>query len=191
MNFAAKSKSPANPALHMEPSPTVAYLGLGGNVGNPRAAIDVALTNLADNPNIAVRGISSLYQTAPIGLTAQPDFVNAVASIETRLSPEDLLSTTLHLENLLGRVRTERWAPRVIDIDVLLYGDRVISTDCITVPHPRMHERAFVLVPLAELAPDLRIPGFPDQTVAEMASKLVPETRITKIVGDGVQNVGT
>jgi len=185
MNFALESSLEARPEHELERSPETAYLGLGGNLDGATAAIASALELLDANPHIDVRAVSSLYQTAPIGLTAQPDFVNAVAHIETRLSPEDLLSATLHIENLLGRIRTERWGPRVIDIDVLLYGRREISTPRITVPHTRMHERAFVLVPLAELDPGLRIPGS-TETVIEAARRLANETRIVKVTEAGL-----
>jgi len=180
MNFALESTLQAPPEHDLESRPETAYLGLGGNLDGATAAISTALELLDVNPNIDVRAVSSLYQTAPIGLTSQPDFVNAVARIETRLSPEDLLSATLNIENLLGRIRTERWGPRVIDIDVLLYGNREISTPRMTVPHARMHERAFVLVPLAEVEPGLRLPGS-TETVFETAERLAKETRIVRV----------
>lgn len=184
MNYAPISPERVIPEDRLEPDAQIAYLGLGGNVGNPRASIDAALAHLDADSQISVLRVSSLYRTAPIGLTEQPDFLNAVAQIETRLAPEDLLTATLNIENLLGRVRTEKWAPRVIDIDVLLYSNRVLSTPRITTPHPRMHERAFVLVPLAELAPDLRMPGASESmTMAELAEILAAQTRIEKIDG--------
>lgn len=183
MNFADDSYLKALPNLQPQGRWVTAYLGLGANIGEPVEAIRSALALIDESPDIVVRKVSSLYRTAPIGLTAQPDFVNAVARLETRLPPEDLLSTVLNIENLLGRVRTERWAPRVIDVDVLLYGRREISTPEIAIPHPRMHERAFVLVPLAEIDPNLRIPGY-TETVAERAAVLAAETRIERIADD-------
>jgi len=185
MNFALESTLQAPPEHDLESRSETAFLGMGGNLDGARQAIASALELLDAHPNIDVRVVSSLYQTAPIGLTSQPDFVNAVACIETRLAPEDLLSATLHIENLLGRIRTERWGPRVIDIDVLLYGRRKISTPRMTVPHARMHERAFVLVPLAELEPDLRLPGS-TETVLEAADRLAKETRIVRVVESGL-----
>ena len=180
MNFAPDSDSQEIAQPVLEKTSQTAYLGLGGNLDGSTTAIASALALLDAHPHIDVLAVSSLYQTAPIGLTTQPDFVNAVARIETRLAPEDLLSTTLHIENLLGRIRTERWGPRVIDIDVLLYGHREISTPRMTVPHARMHERAFVLVPLAELEPDLRIPGS-TEPVLVAAERLAGDTRISKV----------
>lgn len=110
-------------------------------------------------PTISVTALSSLYETAPVGLTDQPQFLNGVAQIQTTLTPEGLLRAVLHLENQMGRVRTQRWGPRVIDIDVLVYADRQINSPTLTVPHPRLRERAFALVPLAEIAPELILPG--------------------------------
>jgi 2-amino-4-hydroxy-6-hydroxymethyldihydropteridine diphosphokinase len=152
-------------------------------------AIKAALGSLDAHPEIVVRRTSSLFQTAPIGLTAQSDFLNAVAEIESRLSPEDLLATTLHIENLIGRKRTHQWGPRVIDLDVLLYGDHQVVRPGISIPHPRMYERAFVLVPLAELAPDLKIPTdasstFPGETVCYRADRLAKSTRIERVPWD-------
>ena len=113
--------------------------------------------------------VSSLYETAAVGVTDQPDFLNAAAEVRTSLPAAALLSAFLNLENLLGRVRTFRWGPRVIDLDLLLYGDEQIALPTLTVPHPRLRERAFVLVPLAEIAPDLTLPG-DNQAVAELAN---------------------
>ena len=162
-----------------------AYVGIGSNLDGPAGQVRRALAALADVPQTRLVLQSSLFGSRPLGPAAQPDFVNAVAQIETRLSAKDLLATTLHIENLLGRTRTERWAPRVIDIDVLLYGDMRLSTPEITVPHPRMYDRAFVLVPLAELAPHLLVPteagAEPGETVTERAARLQGETRITRM----------
>lgn len=110
-------------------------------------------------PTIQVTAVSSLYETAPVGVTDQPPFLNAAAAIRTTLTPEGLLQALLHLENEMGRARTLRWGPRVIDIDILAFGERRISTPALTVPHPRLWERAFALVPLAEIAPGLTLPG--------------------------------
>ena len=132
-----------------------------------------------------VRQVSSLYETAAVGVTDQPDFLNAVAEVQTTLSATLLLDALLNLENLLGRVRTFRWGPRVIDLDLLLYGDEQIGLPHLTVPHPRLRERAFVLAPLAEVAPGLRLPG-DTQTVQERASNFV-----NNFHGDGnIRRVG-
>ena len=112
--------------------------------------------------------MSSVYETAPVGVTEQPEFLNAVAALETCLPATDLLDVLLNLENKLGRVRTFRWGPRVLDLDLLLYGDAQIMLPSLTVPHPRLRERAFVLVPLAEIAPELVLPG-EHKTVKELA----------------------
>ena len=128
-----------------------------------------ALSSLGDLPTIKVRQVSSLYETAAVGVTDQPDFLNAVAEIGTPLSAAALLDALLNLENLLGRKRTFRWGPRVIDLDLLLYGDEQIALPHLTVPHPRLRERAFVLIPLAEIAPQLTLPG-DGQAVAELAN---------------------
>lgn len=124
---------------------------------------------------------SSLYRTAPVGLTDQPDFLNAVVQIETALSPAELMSAVLSVEKNLGRVRTIRWGPRVIDIDVLLYGTLKIDTPLIVIPHPRMRERSFVMAPLSEIAPELIAPGG-TENAAEIAANL-GDKNFVKIVG--------
>jgi 2-amino-4-hydroxy-6-hydroxymethyldihydropteridine diphosphokinase len=136
-----------------------AFLGLGGNIGDPAAAMAAALRAIDADPACSVVAVSSLYRTPPWGKIDQPDFLNAVARIETALQPHDLLSLCLEEERLLKRVRSERWGPRTIDIDILLYGDRTIEEDGLTIPHPRLAERAFVLIPLAEIAPRMEIGG--------------------------------
>ena len=135
------------------------FLGLGSNLGDKEANIREALGRLARHPNVRLEQVSSLYETAPIGFTEQPDFVNAVVLIETRLSPVDLLHAVLGIENDMGRVRNRHWGPRVIDIDLLLFNNTEMDTPELTLPHPRMMERAFVMAPLAEIAPDLELPG--------------------------------
>jgi 2-amino-4-hydroxy-6-hydroxymethyldihydropteridine diphosphokinase len=123
-----------------------------------------ALRMLDADPQTGVVAVSSLYRTPPWGKTDQPDFLNAAAELSTRLSPHALLELCLEAERRLKRVREERWGPRLIDIDILTFGDRTIHEAGLDVPHPRMLERAFVLVPLAEIAPDLVVGG---STVAE------------------------
>jgi len=146
----------------------IAYVGLGANLGDRRAGLEAALRALEAHPQMRLARVSSLYETAPVGVTGQPDFLNAVAAVETTLAPRPLLDALLHLENLLGRVRTSRWGPRVIDLDLLLYGARTIALPGLDVPHPRLRERAFVLTPLAEIAPDLSLPG-DGKKVADLA----------------------
>jgi 2-amino-4-hydroxy-6-hydroxymethyldihydropteridine diphosphokinase len=141
---------------------TVAYVGLGGNVGDAPNALRAALAALDDLPGARLLRASRLYRTPAWGRQDQPDFINAVAALETTLSAQDLLDALLGVERTFGRDRdaeTRRWGPRILDLDLLLHGDAVIDEPGLTVPHPQLHARAFVLVPLLEIAPDLRIPG--------------------------------
>ena len=137
--------------------PTV-ILGLGSNMGDPVANIRRALRAINDQIG-PVRAVSSAYKTEPIGFTDQPDFVNAVVILETEFQPDEVLRAAQAIETRLGRKRTIRWGPRVIDIDVLFYDDRSIELPEILIPHPRIGERLFVLAPLAEVAPDWPIRG--------------------------------
>lgn len=136
-----------------------AFIALGANLGDPAATITVAFAALRQLPQTRVVATSHLYRTAPIGLAGQPDFINAAARVETGLAPEGLLDALLDIEQEFGRIRAERNGPRTLDLDVLLYDDLVLDTPRLTLPHPRLHLRAFVLQPLADLAPDLAIPG--------------------------------
>jgi 2-amino-4-hydroxy-6-hydroxymethyldihydropteridine diphosphokinase len=138
---------------------TIAYVGLGSNLGEPRAQVERALDALALLPRTHLMRRSSLYRTAPLGHAAQPDFVNAVAALDTELGAVELLRELQAIENRHGRLRSFANAPRTLDLDLLLYGDSRISTPELVVPHPRMHERAFVLQPLVEIAPLAYLPG--------------------------------
>lgn len=138
---------------------TTAYIALGANLGDPLATLNEALAALDAVIGVRVAARSSLYRTAPVGFDGQPDFINAVAAVATTLAPEVLLATLLGIENDFGRIRREKDGPRSLDLDLLLYGDRVMASPTLTLPHPRLHLRAFVLVPLAEIAPDLKLPG--------------------------------
>ncbi|PZV36085.1 2-amino-4-hydroxy-6-hydroxymethyldihydropteridine diphosphokinase [Mesorhizobium kowhaii] len=140
------------------PNSTV-YLSLGGNLGDPAKSMGAALRMLDADADTRVTGVSSLYRTPPWGKLDQPDFLNAAAEISTGLAPRALLDLCLDAERRLKRVREERWGPRLIDIDILVFGDRVIHETGLEVPHPRMLERAFVLAPLAEIAPGLVVGG--------------------------------
>ncbi|MER9434128.1 2-amino-4-hydroxy-6-hydroxymethyldihydropteridine diphosphokinase [Mesorhizobium sp. M0618] len=140
------------------PNSTV-YLSLGGNLGDPAKSMGAALRILDADADTRVTGVSSLYRTPPWGKLDQPDFLNAAAEISTVLAPRALLDLCLDAERKLKRVREERWGPRLIDIDILVFGDRVIHETGLEVPHPRMLERAFVLAPLAEIAPGLVVSG--------------------------------
>lgn len=136
-----------------------AYVALGANLENPIAQVRAGIEALAALPGTRLIGQSSLYRTAPVGYAAQPDFINAVAAIETTLGPRKLLDALLAIELKHRRVRDYPNAPRTLDLDLLLYGDIELDEDGLTIPHPRMHERAFVLAPLAEITPHCAIPG--------------------------------
>lgn len=136
---------------------TRVFLGLGGNIGEPAKAMAAALNALNANADVCVGQVSALYRTPPWGKKDQPDFLNAAAEIRTNLTPRQLLDLCLKTERALKRARRERWGPRLIDIDILLFGEERISQGGLEIPHPRMLERAFVLVPLAEIAPDLAV----------------------------------
>jgi 2-amino-4-hydroxy-6-hydroxymethyldihydropteridine diphosphokinase len=143
----------------MNKNPAHAYIALGSNLANPAQQVIRAFAALDGLPNSQLLARSSLYLTAPVGYADQPDFINAVAHISTELTPAQLLNAVLEVEHQFGRERTFQNAPRILDLDVLLYDDAQLHEAGLTLPHPRMHERAFVLVPLAEIAPDLKIPG--------------------------------
>jgi 2-amino-4-hydroxy-6-hydroxymethyldihydropteridine diphosphokinase len=135
-------------------------VGLGSNLAGPRSQVEHGLDALARLPQTDVLRQSHLYRSAPWGVRDQPEFVNAVAGIETALSPRDLMQSLLAIERASGRERSgDRWGPRILDLDLLLYADRIIDEPGLHVPHPHLHERAFVLLPMAEIAPDLQIPG--------------------------------
>lgn len=137
-----------------------AYVGLGSNLGEREATLWKALEGLGATEGIEVLAVSSFRETDPVGVVDQPRFVNAAAALETSLSPRELLERLLDVERSLGRDRAveERWGPRTLDLDLLLYGGESIDEPGLEVPHPRLTERAFVLEPLLELDPDLRLP---------------------------------
>ena len=141
------------------PALVTAYIALGSNLGDPSAQIRSALSTLAAMLETRLVRHSSLYLNPPVGYLDQPDFVNAAAEIRTRLAPRDLLDQLLALERNQGRARDFPNAPRTIDLDILLYGGHLVNEPGLVIPHPRMLERAFVLVPLAEIAPDAVVPG--------------------------------
>jgi 2-amino-4-hydroxy-6-hydroxymethyldihydropteridine diphosphokinase len=136
-----------------------AYIGLGANLDDPAARVRDAFVELAALPETQLVTRSALYRTQPQGYAAQPDFVNAVAALDTGLAPAELLDRLQAIETKAGRRRSFPNAPRTLDLDLLLYDTRRIEQPGLVVPHPRMHERAFVLVPLLEIAPEARIPG--------------------------------
>lgn len=139
---------------------TKAYVALGANLGNPQKALQAALEDLRQTAGVGVTAVSSFYRTAPVE-SSGPDYVNAVAEVATTLEASELLHVLQRIENAHGRVRPVGVvnAPRTLDLDLLLFGKDTVATSELTVPHPRMHMRAFVLVPLLEIAPDAVIPG--------------------------------
>jgi len=133
----------------------IAYLCLGSNLNNPETQVQQAFQKLREDPNISILKSSSLIQTKPVGNINQPDFYNQVIEVETSYSSDELLQKALNLENQMGRVRSEHWGPRIIDIDILLYEDEIKHTQDLILPHPEMTKRKFVLELLCSIAPDL------------------------------------
>jgi 2-amino-4-hydroxy-6-hydroxymethyldihydropteridine diphosphokinase len=145
----------------MSTEPTRAYVGLGGNVGDVEATMMEALLVIDGLPQTSIRAQSGFYRSSPWGRTDQDDFLNAVIELQTRLAPRVLLDYLLEVETRFGRVRdqSDKWGPRTLDLDLLLFGEDILDLPGMHVPHPRLHERAFVLVPLAEIAAKLQVPG--------------------------------
>ncbi len=154
---------------------TLAVVGLGANLGDARTSVLGALGVLDLLPSTQLLRASKLYRTAAWGHTDQPDFINAVAMLETALGARALLDGLLAIERDFGRIRTinERWGPRTLDLDLLLFGDDVIDEPGLQVPHPHLHERAFALLPLAEIAPEMTIPGL--AKVGELAATMASD----------------
>jgi len=149
----------------------VAYLSLGSNMGNRMNNLKEALKRLQSDYTVTVVNVSSIYETDPVGYEEQDLFLNMVAQINTTLSPYQLLEACLQVEKDLGRKREIYWGPRTIDLDILLYNDENIITEMLVVPHPRMHERSFVMIPLVEISPDILLPTF-KQPLYEIADQL-------------------
>jgi len=154
------------------------YLSLGSNVGDRAANLRSAIRRLTTLGQ--VEGISSFYETEPVEFTAQPWFLNCVVKLDTEKMPKQLLSGILDVEQQMGRRRTQKKGPRTIDIDILLFGNSIIETKGLTVPHPALHERRFVLEPLAEIAPDVRHPAF-KRTIRELRDTLPPGQAVRKL----------
>jgi 2-amino-4-hydroxy-6-hydroxymethyldihydropteridine diphosphokinase len=149
---------PLGPAEITALKPVIAYIGLGANLGDPRRQVEEAVTHLGEADEIEILRVSSCYLTPPLGPPGQPWYVNAAVQVKTRLTPEELMRVLIGIETAMGRIRGERWGPRLIDLDLLLYNGEIITGPDLTAPHPEMHRRAFVLAPLAEIAPEARHP---------------------------------
>jgi 2-amino-4-hydroxy-6-hydroxymethyldihydropteridine diphosphokinase len=161
-----------------------AYIALGSNLGDRRDNLERALALLRARAGVVVTAVSSFIETEPVGGPPQGRFLNAAAALETALSPHDLLAMLLDIEQQLGRVRAERWGPRVIDLDLLLCGNEVAADPDLTLPHPRMHERRFVLEPLAEIAADAVHP-----VLRRSIGELLEERRRADTHGSGQRNL--
>jgi 2-amino-4-hydroxy-6-hydroxymethyldihydropteridine diphosphokinase len=170
-----------------QPRPVVAFLGLGSNQGDRAGMLAQARTLLAGADLFLLRA-SHLYESAPWGVPDQPWFLNQVLEMRTVLSPQALLGRCRAVEAQLGRVRTRRWGPRTIDVDILLYADLMISAATLTLPHPHLRERAFVLVPLLELAPDIRLPT--GERVADLLAKLPDRGDVRELIAPPQENTG-
>ena len=147
----------------------IAYLLIGGNIGNRMANLEKAKNSIANNCG-TLKGASNIFETAAWGLEDQPHFLNQALAVQTPLPPKELLHCLLQIEKSLGRERDEKWGPRLIDIDILLYNDAVVHEEGLTIPHPQMHNRRFVLQPLAELVPNLVHPLF-QKTIAQLLAE--------------------
>lgn len=156
---------------------TDVFLGLGSNVGDRENQLKEAIRLLYEQSGIKVVKVSSFYETEPVGYVDQPDFLNLCVEIQTELSPKAVLERGLAIEQQLHRVRKERWGPRTLDIDILLYGDQIIEEQDLTIPHPRMTERAFVLIPLQEIAPNKVEP----RTQTKIKDITVPNETVKKV----------
>jgi 2-amino-4-hydroxy-6-hydroxymethyldihydropteridine diphosphokinase len=154
------------------------YLSLGSNLGDRAANLREAIQKLADIGNVVTA--SSLYETEPVELTAQPWFLNCAVKLDTEKMPRQLISAILSLEQSMGRQRKQKKGPRIIDIDILLFGSSVIEIPSLTIPHPKLHERRFVLEPLAEIAPDARHPVF-KRSMRELRDALPPGQTVKKL----------
>ena len=157
----------------------VAYLGLGSNLGDRTQNLQQACATLHRHPAIAVQAVSSLYHTAPVGVTDQDWFLNAVARLDTSLTPRSLLNITQGTERRLGRTPMFHWGPRIVDIDILLYDQLQVHTPFLTIPHAALQDRLFVVAPLSELAPDLQLPNGP--LIQDLLATLADQDSVQKI----------
>lgn len=157
----------------------VAYIGFGSNIGDRLVHIQNAIQTLSKTEGITLKEISSIYKTDPVGYEAQAQFLNGVVAIQTSVSPLFLLHTLKDIETAIGRKHRIRWGPREVDLDILIYGDLCIQTEKLVIPHPEMHLRGFVLVPLAEIAPDLVHPVF-QETIQTLRNRLDDDKSVSE-----------
>ena len=162
---------------HVSRKQVIVYIGFGSNVGDRQENVLNALLYLKKSPFISIQKVSSLYETEAVGYTEQSDFLNGVVEISTGTSPAQLLSFVQDIEKRLGRRRAVRWGPRTIDLDILLYGEKIVESDELVIPHKEMQNRSFVLVPLAEIAPAVVIPGT-GKTVSQLLKDTTDSSRI-------------
>ncbi|MGE7782018.1 2-amino-4-hydroxy-6-hydroxymethyldihydropteridine diphosphokinase [Peribacillus sp. NPDC097264] len=166
----------------------ISYLSIGSNMGESFDTFQRAFQLLSEDPHIKLVSCSSLYETDPVGYTDQDCFLNAVIKVETDLTPEDLLRACMQVERKLGRKRNVRWGPRTLDLDILLYNHENVETEILSIPHPRMHERAFVIIPLMELESDIILPKM-NTSLSDLLEKIPDKegVRLWKLKnGEGV-----
>lgn len=164
------------------------FLALGGNLGNPRQAFATAARELRQHPQIELVAAAPLYRTPPVGGPAdQPDYLNTVIELTTDLTPQQLLAFSRKIEDAAGRTRSIRWGARTLDLDLLLYARQIVATPELTLPHPRLQQRHFVLLPLADLAPDFIHPQL-QVSVAELLARLPQAEGITRLETDWIDN---
>jgi 2-amino-4-hydroxy-6-hydroxymethyldihydropteridine diphosphokinase len=156
----------------------LAYIGLGSNLNHPKQQIKTAVLALDNTPDVAVVNLSSLYQSPPLDGSNQSDYINAIAQVNTHLTPLELLFVCQNIETQQHRVREKKWDARTIDLDIIIYGVQVVASKQLVIPHPEMMNRAFVLVPLAEIEPDLKVPVLGD--IQDLIVKL-GDFKLTKL----------
>jgi 2-amino-4-hydroxy-6-hydroxymethyldihydropteridine diphosphokinase len=162
---------------------TKAYIGIGSNIGNTRKNCLDAVKRIGFIPGCQVTRLSSLLLTEPVGVEGQEWYLNAVAEIETTVPPHDLLKSLLEIEGDMGRIRKEKWEPRIIDLDILMYGNEVINNDILKVPHPLMHERRFVMSPISELIPE-NVHPIIGRKMSELLQEIPEESQKIKLIKD-------
>lgn len=167
-------------AVEIDRTKAISYIGIGSNIGDKKTTINQAIALIDATSGVKVTKVAPFYQTAPVGYTEQDWFLNTVIEVETTISPLELLHTLLNIESQMGRVRTIHWGPRTIDLDLLTYGNKVLNTRELTLPHPRMTERAFVMVPLADINGDLLIAG--GKTALDLATELKKKQEIMPFI---------